>query len=83
MDALASPLPSAQVAVMNKQCYQINAFSRILKRGIWYLGLASWCYGLFDRGLAVLGKGYFSLLDLIQLSTTCLLFIGWLFLKPE
>lgn len=58
-------------------------FLYMLKNGIWSVGIVSWLFGITDRTLAALMDGYLSALDIVQLSTAALLFVSWLFLKPE
>ncbi|UBF25863.1 hypothetical protein K9N68_30690 [Kovacikia minuta CCNUW1] len=54
-----------------------------LKRGIWFIGLSSWLFGITDRTIASLADGYLSALDMIQLFTAAFFFVSWLFLKPS
>jgi hypothetical protein len=61
----------------------LHPFLKELKRGIWFLGVSSWLFGITDRSIASFADGYLSALDIIQLFTASFFFIGWLFLKPN
>jgi hypothetical protein len=54
-----------------------------IKSGIWYLGIASWLFGISDRSLAAISDGFVSGSDLILLFTAAFYFVSWLFLKPN
>ncbi|MCL6432745.1 MAG: hypothetical protein K6T90_00790 [Leptolyngbyaceae cyanobacterium HOT.MB2.61] len=56
---------------------------RELKRGIWFLGISSWLFGITDRSIASFSDGYLSALDVIQLLTALFFFVAWLSLKPS
>ncbi len=67
----------------NKQPSNIAVFVANFKTAIWFLGIASWMFGITDRSIATLSDGYLSELDLIQLFTASFFFVSWLFLKPD
>lgn len=66
----------------NQQSSEDSAFFGSLKNGIWIIGTSSWLFGIVDRSIASLSDGSLSALDLVQLLTASLFFVGWLFLKP-
>ena len=64
------------------QSAELHPFIKELKRGIWFLGVSSWLFGITDRSIASFSDGYLSALDIVQLFTASFFFVGWLFLKP-
>lgn len=68
-----------------KESYYPNfsLFVAKLKSGIWAFGIPSWLFGLTDRGVAALGDGYLSAVELFQLFAASVLFMSWICLKPE
>jgi len=56
---------------------------KAVKNGIWFSGVASFIFGLSDRTFASLSDGLINAIDLVQLFTASLIFVAWLFLKPE
>lgn len=67
----------------DKQSPELNAFLGSLKRGIWFLGISSWLFGITDRSIASFSDGYLSALDITQLLTASFFFVSWLLLKPS
>lgn len=61
---------------------ELHPVLREMKRGIWLLGVSSWLFGITDRSIASFADGYLSALDIVQLFTAGVFFVGWLFLKP-
>ncbi|NJL81848.1 MAG: hypothetical protein HC890_00540 [Chloroflexaceae bacterium] len=55
----------------------------LFKTGLWGLGIPSWLFAIGDRGLAALGDGSLSAPEISQVFVASLLFIFWLYLKPE
>ncbi|KJH71464.1 hypothetical protein [Aliterella atlantica] len=66
----------------NQQSSVDSAFFGSLKNSIWLIGTSSWLFGITDRSIASLADGKLSALDLVQILTASLFFVGWLFLKP-
>ncbi len=66
----------------DNQPTELHPFLKDLKRGIWYLGLSSWLFGITDRSIASFADGYLSALDITQLFTASFFLVSWLFLKP-
>lgn len=62
---------------------EIALFVSKFRNGIWLFGIPSWLFGISDRSYAALTDGYLSAVEITQLFTACLLFISWLFLRPE
>ncbi|HEY9624821.1 MAG TPA: hypothetical protein V6C78_31125 [Crinalium sp.] len=54
-----------------------------LRNALWLLGASFWLFGITDRGIASLGDGYLSALDIGQLVAIIFFFMNWLFLKPS
>ncbi|HEY9599759.1 MAG TPA: hypothetical protein V6D33_19015, partial [Cyanophyceae cyanobacterium] len=54
-----------------------------LRNSIWTFGIPSWLFGITDRSLAALADGYLSAIEIVQLLTASLFFMGWLYLRPE
>lgn len=61
----------------------LQLFLNQLKTGIWSLGVLAWMFGITDRSIAAAGDGALVAGDLIQVFTALLLFVGWLFLRPQ
>lgn len=68
--------------MQNQQSSEDSVFFGSLKKGIWLIGTSSWLFGITDRSIASLADGKLSALDLVQILTASLIFVGWLFLKP-
>ena len=66
----------------NHQPSEVSNFVVNLKNGIWFLGIASWLFGITDRSIASLSDGHLSAVDILQLLTASFFFISWLLLKP-
>jgi hypothetical protein len=54
-----------------------------VKNNIWIVGIPTWLFGVYDRGMAVFIDGHLTALKLSQLFITCFFFISWLYLKPD
>lgn len=66
----------------NQQPKELSDFVVALRQGIWSFGILAWLFGLTDRSIASLADGYLSALDIMQLFTAAVFFLGWLYLKP-
>jgi hypothetical protein len=71
---------SSKSSIQNSELAQ---FSWLLRSAIWWFGTIAWVFGIIDRSIAALSDGYFSAIDLIQISTAAFLFFCWLFLRPN
>ena len=54
-----------------------------IRNGVWYVGVTAFLIGLTDRAIATLADATISAIDLIQLFTAALVFVGWLFFSPH
>lgn len=52
-------------------------------RGIWWVGIACWSFGICDRTLASFSDGFLGAIDLMQLFTAAALTVMWVFLRPR
>jgi hypothetical protein len=66
----------------NKHSSTLAVFVANFRNAIWFLGIASWMFGITDRSIATLSDGYLSAVELTQLFTASFFFVSWLFLKP-
>ncbi len=71
---------SSKRSIQNSELAQ---FSWLLRSATWLLGTIAWIFGIIDRTIAAFADGYVSAIDLTQLSIATLLFVCWLFLKPN
>ena len=54
-----------------------------LRSGIWNCGNLYWMFSIINRSFAFFADDYLSIVELTQLFTVYLLFIAWMYLKPE
>ncbi|MGD1913276.1 MAG: hypothetical protein ACFB2X_21225 [Rivularia sp. (in: cyanobacteria)] len=62
---------------------EVAIFVSRFKSGIWLFGIPFWLFGIIDISFSALTDGYWSATEIIQLFTASVLFISWLFLRPE
>ncbi|WP_066377806.1 hypothetical protein [Anabaena sp. CA = ATCC 33047] len=63
--------------------FEIYQFINKFRTGIWFFGIPSWIFGITDRSMAAFADGYLSATEILQIFTTSLFFLIWLYLKPE
>ncbi|MGJ3247655.1 MAG: hypothetical protein ACFE0I_16465 [Elainellaceae cyanobacterium] len=55
----------------------------MLRSGIWVFGIPSWLFGVLDRGVAAFADGYLTAVEIANILTVSLLFVSWIYLKPD
>lgn len=54
-----------------------------LRNWVWSFGILCWLFSIIGQSFASLADSVLSALDLIHLGVVSLLFVGWLYLRPE
>lgn len=54
-----------------------------VRRGLWFIGMSAWIFGIADRSIAAFADGHLAATELVQLSIASLVALGWYFLKPK
>ncbi|MGJ3251571.1 MAG: hypothetical protein ACFE0J_10625 [Elainellaceae cyanobacterium] len=55
----------------------------MLRSGVWAFGIPSWLFGMLDRGVAAFADGYLTAVEIANILTVSLLFVSWIYLKPD
>ncbi len=54
-----------------------------LRRDIWNLGILYWMFSITEQSFAFLADSYLSAVEITQLFKVSLLFVAWIYLRPE
>ncbi len=69
---------------INPSSFTKAAFSVTkLRNWVWSFGILCWLFSIIGQGFVSLADSVLSALDLIHLGVVSLLFVGWLYLRPE
>lgn len=65
-------------SILKKLLYKV-----ILRNAVWLLGILPWLFGLVDLGYTLFAQGMTTPTQITQFVTVIILFVGWLYLKPD
>ena len=67
----------------NIRAGEVALFVGRFRSGIWLFGILFWLFGISYISFSAFSDGYWSAIEIIQLFTASVLFLSWLFLRPE
>lgn len=68
-----------------KDNYEVerSLYNRIFRTAVWVIGIPVWLFGVTDRGLVAFADHSPTVTEVSQLLLASVIFLSWLFLKPE
>jgi hypothetical protein len=67
----------------DNQTVKVKLFFAKLRDSIWYFGIPSWIFGIYDRVVAAFADGCVSAIEFFHFFAATIFFLSWLLLKPK